>query len=147
MKFRFDAGTTIPEGFEDGLEIYTTRPDTLYGASFCAVAPDHPLAARFAETDPKLAAFIAECKKIGASEEVIEKAEKQGMALPLRVAHPFVEGKTLPVYVANFILMQYGTGAIFGCPAHDQRDLDFVRKYGLEVLSVVLPPDADHRKR
>lgn len=143
MKFRFDAGTTIPEGFEDGLEIYTTRPDTLYGASFCAVAPDHPLAARFAETDPKLAAFIAECKKIGASEEAIEKVEKQGMALPLRVAHPFVEGKTLPVYVANFILMQYGTGAIFGCPSGDQRDLDFARKYGLEVLPVVLPPDAD----
>ena len=143
MKFRFDAGTTIPEGFEDGLEIYTTRPDTLYGASFCAVAPDHPLAARFAETDPKLAAFIAECKKIGASEEAIEKVEKQGMALPLRVAHPFVEGKTLPVYVANFILMQYGTGAIFGCPSGDQRDLDFARKYDLEVLPVVLPPDAD----
>ena len=143
MKFRFDTGTTIPEGFEDGLEIYTTRPDTLYGASFCAVAPDHPLAARFAETDPKLAAFIAECKKIGASEEAIEKVEKQGMALPLRVAHPFVEGKTLPVYVANFILMQYGTGAIFGCPSGDQRDLDFARKYGLEVLPVVLPPDAD----
>ena len=143
MKFRFESVTSIPEGFEDGLEIYTTRPDTLYGASFCAVAPDHPLAAHFAETDAALADFIAECKKIGASEEAIEKAEKQGMALPLRVAHPFVEGKTLPVYVANFILMQYGTGAIFGCPAHDQRDLDFVRKYGLEVLPVVLPPDAD----
>lgn len=143
MKFRFEAGTSIPEGFEDGLEIYTTRPDTLYGASFCAVAPDHPLASHFAETNAALADFIAECRKIGASEEAIEKAEKQGMALPLRVAHPFVEGKTLPVYVANFILMQYGTGAIFGCPAHDQRDLDFVRKYGLEVLPVVLPPDAD----
>lgn len=143
MKFRFDNGTSMPEGFEDGLEIYTTRPDTLYGASFCAVAPDHPLAAHFAKNNAELADFIAECKKIGATEEAIEKAEKRGMALPLRVAHPFVEGKTLPVYVANFILMQYGAGAIFGCPAHDQRDLDFVRKYGLEVLPVVLPPDAD----
>ena len=143
MKFRFEAGTSAPAGFEDGLEIYTTRPDTLYGASFCAVAPDHPLAAHFAEKDPALADFIAECQKTGTSEEAIEKAEKKGMALPLRVAHPFAKGKTLPVYVANFILMQYGTGAIFGCPAHDQRDLDFVRKYGLEVIPVVLPPDAD----
>ena len=143
MKFRFEAGTSAPAGFEDGLEIYTTRPDTLYGASFCAVAPDHPLAAHFAEKDPALADFIAECQKTGTSEEAIEKAEKKGMALPLRVAHPFAEGKTLPVYVANFILMQYGTGAIFGCPAHDQRDLDFVRKYGLDVIPVVLPPDAD----
>ena len=143
MMFRFEAGTSAPAGFEAGLEIYTTRPDTLYGASFCAVAPDHPLAAHFAEKDPALADFIAECQKTGTSEEAIEKAEKKGMALPLRVAHPFAEGKTLPVYVANFILMQYGTGAIFGCPAHDQRDLDFVRKYGLEVIPVVLPPDAD----
>ena len=143
MKFRFAPGTEAPQGFEDGLEIYTTRPDTLYGASFCAVAPDHPLAAHFAERDAGLADFIAECKKVGASEEAIEKAEKEGMALPLRAAHPFVEGRTLPVYVANFILMQYGTGAIFGCPAHDQRDLDFVRKYDLDVLPVVLPEGAD----
>ena len=143
MKFHFEAGTSAPASFEDGLEIYTTRPDTLYGASFCAVAPDHPLATHFAEKDPALADFIAECQKTGTSEEAIEKAEKKGMALPLRVAHPFAEGKTLPVYVANFILMQYGTGAIFGCPAHDQRDLDFVRKYGLDVIPVVLPPDAD----
>lgn len=143
MKFRFENGTSIPEEFEAGLEIYTTRPDTLYGASFCAVAPDHPLAAHFAKSNTELADFIAECKKTGATEEAIEKAEKRGFALPLQVAHPFIEGKTLPVYVANFILMQYGAGAIFGCPAHDQRDLDFVRKYGLDVLPVVLPPDAD----
>lgn len=143
MKFRFAEETEIPKGFDGGLEIYTTRPDTLFGASFCAVAPDHPLAKHYAENSPELTGFIAECKKIGASEEAIEKAEKQGMALPLRVAHPFVEGKTLPVYVANFILMQYGTGAIFGCPSGDQRDLEFARKYGLEVLPVVLPPDAD----
>ncbi len=143
MKFRFAAGTQIPAGFEDGLEIYTTRPDTLFGASFCAVAPDHPLAAHFADRDPAVADFVARCKTIGASEEAIEKAEKEGVPLPLHVAHPFVDGKTLPVYIANFILMQYGTGAIFGCPAHDQRDLDFVRKYGLEAIPVVLPEGAD----
>ncbi len=129
----------------DGVEVYTTRPDTLFGASFVAVAADHPLAAHFATADPKLGDFIAECRRAGVSEEAIEKAEKKGMALPVRVAHPFVPGKTLPVYVANFILMGYGTGAIFGCPAHDQRDLDFVRKYGLEVIPVVLPPGEDAR--
>ena len=142
MTFRFADGTTPPEGF-DGLEIYTTRPDTLFGASFCAVAPDHPLAQHFAKTDNALEAFIAECQKTGTSEEAIEKAEKKGFELPLSVKHPFIEGKTLKVFVANFILMGYGTGAIFGCPAHDQRDLDFARKYGLEVTPVVLPPDAD----
>ncbi|MGE0409778.1 MAG: leucine--tRNA ligase [Amphiplicatus sp.] len=140
MTFRFDG--TPPDGF-DGLEIYTTRPDTLFGAAFLAVAPDHPLAAYFAKADPKLSLFIHECQQTGTSEEAIEKAEKRGMALPLRARHPFTDGKTLPVYVANFILMGYGTGAIFGCPAHDQRDLDFVRKYGLEVVPVVLPPGAD----
>ena len=142
MMFHFDSGTKIPEGF-DGLEIYTTRPDTLFGASFCAVAPDHPLAQHFSKSDKAIESFIAECQAAGTSEEAIEKAEKKGMALPLTVKHPFIEGKTLPVYIANFILMQYGTGAIFGCPAHDQRDLDFVRKYGLEVLPVVLPEGAD----
>jgi leucyl-tRNA synthetase len=142
MKFRFADRTKAPDGF-DGIEIYTTRPDTLFGASFVAVAPDHPLAAHFAKSDRKIEAFIADCQKTGTSEEAIEKAEKKGMALPLAVAHPFVAGKTLPVYIANFILMGYGTGAIFGCPAHDQRDLDFVRKYGLEVIPVVLPPGAD----
>lgn len=99
--------------------------------------------AHFAEDDTRVEAFIAECQAAGTSEEAIEKAEKKGLALPLAVEHPFIPGKTLPVYVANFILMQYGTGAIFGCPAHDQRDLDFARKYGLEVTPVVLPPDAD----
>ena len=143
MKFRFADGTVAPAGFEDGVEIYTTRPDTLFGASFCAIAPDHPLALQLAENNTELKAFIAECQKTGTSEEAIEKAEKRGMALGLTVAHPFIEGKTLEVWVANFILMQYGTGAIFGCPAHDQRDLDFVRKYGLEVLPVVLPEGAD----
>ena len=142
MKFHFADGTTPPADF-DGLEIYTTRPDTLFGASFCAVAPDHPLAEHFSKSSKEIESFVAECQAAGTSEEAVEKAEKKGMALPLKVKHPFIEGKTLPVYIANFILMQYGTGAIFGCPAGDQRDLDFVRKYGLEVIPVVLPPDAD----
>ncbi|MEX0644221.1 MAG: class I tRNA ligase family protein, partial [Parvularculaceae bacterium] len=142
MTFRFAPGTVAPKEY-DGVEIYTTRPDTLFGASFIAVAPDHPLAAFYAAQDKKVAAFIAECQRAGTSEEAIEKAEKIGFELPVRAAHPFIAAKTLPVFIANFILIGYGTGAIFGCPAHDQRDLDFVRKYGLEVIPVVLPPGED----
>ncbi|NHK28124.1 leucine--tRNA ligase [Parvularcula flava] len=142
LKMRFHADAGAPRGFE-AIEIYTTRPDTLFGASFVGVSPDHPLAAEFAKDDPKLQAFINECQAAGTSEEAIEKADKRGYRLAMTVKHPFVEGKTLPVYVANFILMQYGTGAIFACPAHDQRDLDFARKYDLDVIPVVCPPDAD----
>lgn len=130
-------------GRDDSLEVFTTRPDTLFGASFCAVSANHPLAAEMAEGNPELQAFIAECNRMGTSEADIETAEKRGYRTALEVEHPFVPGKTLPVYVANFVLMEYGTGAIFGCPAHDQRDLDFARKYDLPVLPVVLPPDAD----
>ncbi|MEE2690210.1 MAG: leucine--tRNA ligase [Pseudomonadota bacterium] len=142
MKFPFADGMKGPNG-EDGLEVYTTRPDTLFGASFAAVAIDHPLAAHYAAKDKDLAAFIADCQKVGTSEEAIEKAEKRGYKLPLRIAHPFVDGRAFPVFVANFVLMNYGTGAIFGSAGHDQRDLDFARKYGLEVIPVVLPPGAD----
>lgn len=142
MKFRFDGAIIVPE-IGDGLEVYTTRPDTLFGASFCAVAPDHPLAQYFRATNKDVDAFIADCQAAGTSEEAIEKAEKKGMALPVRVQHPFMPGKSLPVFIANFVLMSYGTGAIFGCPAHDPRDLDFARKYDLDVIPVVLPPDAD----
>ncbi|MDX1426123.1 MAG: class I tRNA ligase family protein, partial [Kiloniellales bacterium] len=113
------------------------------GMSFCALSPHHPLSARLAADDPALAAFIAECDRLGTSEEVIETAEKKGYDTGLSVDHPFLEGKRFPLYVANFVLMDYGTGAIFGCPGHDQRDLEFARKYGLEVIPVVLPPDAD----
>lgn len=130
-------------GRDDSLEVFTTRPDTLFGASFCAVSANHPLATEMAEGNPELQAFIAECNRMGTSEADIETAEKRGYRTALEVEHPFVPGKTLPVYVANFVLMEYGTGAIFGCPAHDQRDLDFARKYDLPVLPVVLPPDAD----
>ena len=130
----------VGEGAPDkGLRIYTTRPDTLFGASFCAIAPDHPLAQSLASKSQDLARFIADCRKSGTSAEDIEKAEKKGFQTHLRAKHPFVEGKELPVFVANFILMEYGTGAIFGCPAHDQRDLDFARKYDLEVIPVVIP--------
>ena len=125
------------------LEIYTTRPDTLFGAKFMAVAPDHPLAAAAAKHDSKLADFIEECRKVGTSVAAIETAEKKGYDTGLRVQHPFDDSWTLPVYVANFILMDYGTGAIFGCPAHDQRDLDFVNVYGLGATPVVCPPGVD----
>jgi leucyl-tRNA synthetase len=132
-----------PEGSIDQGEVYTTRPDTLYGMSFLALAPEHPLAAAVAARDPAAAAFIAECRQMGTSEAAIETAEKRGYDTGLRVRHPLLEGATFPVWIANFVLMEYGTGAIFGCPAHDQRDLDFARKYKLQVVPVVLPPGAD----
>ncbi len=124
----------------DAVEVFTTRPDTLFGASFLAVSANHPLALAAAKNDPKLQAFIEECNRTGTSEVTIETGEKLGYQTPLSVKHPFDPTWTVPVYVANFVLMEYGTGAIFGCPAHDQRDLDFARKYGLPVKAVVLPP-------
>ena len=137
LQFSF-ATRGAPEGFE-ALEVYTTRPDTLWGASFAAVSPEHPLA-KALEGDPAVAAFLAECRQIGTSEEELETAEKKGYDTGIRVVHPLDPGWELPVYIANFILMDYGTGAIFGCPAHDQRDLDFARKYGLAVIDVYVPP-------
>jgi len=123
-------------------EVFTTRPDTLFGMSFLAVAAEHPLAAAAAARNPAAASFIAECRSMGTSEVAIEQGEKKGFDTGLRVKHPF-NGKTYPVWIANFVLMEYGTGAIFGCPAHDQRDLDFARKYALDVVPVVLPPGGD----
>jgi leucyl-tRNA synthetase len=136
---------------QDGIadvEVYTTRPDTLFGMSFLALAPEHPLSAAVAARDPKAAAFVAECRRLGTSEAVIETAEKQGYDTGIRVEHPFLRDAagrpvSFPVWIANFVLMEYGTGAIFGCPAHDQRDLDFARKYHLAVVPVVLPPGED----
>ena len=125
------------------IEVFTTRPDTLYGASFLALSPHHPLAQSLAADDPNLAEFIAECDRLGTSEAVIEAAEKRGYRTALEAIHPLDPTRRVPVYVANFVLMEYGTGAIFGCPAHDQRDLDFARKYGLPVIPVVLPTGAD----
>lgn len=123
------------------LEVFTTRPDTIFGAAFCAISPSHPLAMELAEKDKALAEFIEDCNKMGVSTEAIEKAEKKGYDTGLRIIHPFRTGLELPLYVANFVLMEYGTGAIFGCPAHDQRDLDFARKYKLPVTPVVAPTD------
>ncbi|MBN8902050.1 MAG: leucine--tRNA ligase, partial [Rhodospirillales bacterium] len=139
LRFRLSA----PETGIETVEVYTTRPDTLYGMSFLAIAPEHPLAAAVAARDPKAAEFVAECRRMGTSEAAIETAEKFGFDTGLRVAHPFIEGASYPVWIANFVLMEYGTGAIFGCPGHDQRDLDFARKYDLPVTPVVLPPGAD----
>ena len=142
LEVRFELAAPGPSG-ETTLEIFTTRPDTLFGASFLAMSPDHPLAKALGDKDADLAAFQEKCRRMGTSVAVLETAEKEGYDTGLRVKHPFVEGKTLPLWVANFILMDYGTGAIFGCPAHDQRDLDFARKYGLEVTPVVLPRGTD----
>jgi leucyl-tRNA synthetase len=141
VRFMLDPATT--PNSETELEIFTTRPDTLFGAKFMAVAPDHPLAQAAAAKNPKLAAFIDEAKKIGTAQEAIDTAEKMGFDTGIKAMHPFDPNWKLPVYVANFILMDYGTGAIFGCPAHDQRDLDFVNKYGLGNTPVVCPPGQD----
>ncbi|MDZ7714320.1 MAG: leucine--tRNA ligase [Rhodovibrio sp.] len=130
-------------GRDQALEMFSTRPDTLFGASFCALSPHHPLAEELAESDPELRRFRQECEQLGTSEEAIERAEKRGYDTGLRARHPLMPDVTLPVYVANFVLMEYGTGAIFGCPAHDQRDLDFARAYGLPVTQVVLPQGKD----
>jgi leucyl-tRNA synthetase len=142
IRFALDQ-RTAPGDWREPVEVYTTRPDTLFGMSFLAIAPEHPLAARVAEQDPRAAAFIAACRSRGTSEAVIEMAEKQGHDTGVRVAHPFLPDQTFPVWIANFVLMEYGTGAIFGCPGHDQRDLEFSRKYGLAVIPVVLPPGED----
>jgi leucyl-tRNA synthetase len=135
-------GDGAPPGLGE-IEVFTTRPDTLFGASFVALSPAHPLTEALAKRDARLAGFVAECNRISTSEAAIETAEKMGYDTGLRVRHPFKEGATVPVWVANFVLMEYGTGAIFGCPAHDQRDLEFARKYGLPVVPVICPPGAD----
>ena len=127
----------------DNLEVFTTRPDTLFGASFCAIAANHPLAEELAKNNSKIAAFVEECNRIGTNEAAIEIADKKGVNTGITADHPFLEGKRLPVFIANFVLMEYGSGAIFGCPAHDQRDLDFARKYKLDVTPVVLPEKAN----
>ncbi|MCK1443437.1 leucine--tRNA ligase [Bradyrhizobium sp. 2] len=141
VRFALDQATT-PAG-ESELKIFTTRPDTLFGAKFMAISSDHPLAQAAAAKNPKLAQFIADIKKIGTAQEIIDTAEKQGFDTGIRAVHPFDPSWKLPVYVANFVLMEYGTGAIFGCPAHDQRDLDFVNKYNLGNIPVVCPEGQD----
>jgi leucyl-tRNA synthetase len=140
LQFGFET-VGAPPGFGT-LEVYTTRPDTLMGASFAAISPDHPLA-RALEADPEVAAFVAECRKGGTSAEEIETAEKIGYDTGIRVKHPLDPNWELPVWIANFILMDYGTGAIFGCPAHDQRDFDFATKYGLPIKAVFTADGSD----
>ncbi len=139
LQFAFST-VNAPEG-HDRIEVYTTRPDTLLGASFVGVSPDHPLAKELERGNPDVAAFCAECRKGGTTEEAIETAEKLGFDTGITVRHPFDTAHELPVYIANFILMDYGTGAIFGCPAHDERDFEFATKYGLPIISTYLPSE------
>ena len=140
LQFAFDT-VGAPAGF-DKIEVYTTRPDTLMGASFAAISPDHPLA-KVLEADPKVAAFLAQCRLGGTTAEALETAEKIGMDTGIRVKHPLDPNWELPVWIANFILMDYGTGAIFGCPAHDQRDFDFATKYALPIKPVFSADGSD----
>lgn len=142
MRVRFAVAGDAPAGVND-IEVFTTRHDTLFGASFIALSPDHPVSAKLAEQDAQLTDFIEETRHSGTSVAAIEAAEKIGYDTGLEVVHPFRPDERLRVFVANFVLMDYGTGAIFGCPAHDQRDLEFARKYGLNVIPVVLPPGED----
>ncbi|NVJ94227.1 MAG: leucine--tRNA ligase [Marivivens sp.] len=132
---RTDAGEAI--------EVYTTRPDTLMGASFVGISPDHPIAKELEANNPEIAAFVADCRKGGTTEEALEKAEKKGLDTGIRVKHPLDPSKELSVWIANFILMDYGTGAIFGCPAHDQRDFDFATKYGLDITPIFVADGAE----
>ena len=132
-----------PVGDIADVEVFTTRPDTIWGASFLALSPDHPVATALAADDPALAAFIAQCKAGGTSTAELERAEKLGYRTGLDALHPLDPSLRLPVTVANFVLAGYGTGALFGVPAHDQRDLDYARKYGFPVRRVVAGPDGD----
>jgi len=133
-------GFTLSDGSK--LDVYTTRPDTIFGASFVAVAPDHPVAQAAAESDPQAAAFIELCKQGGTTAAELETAEKLGFDTGLEAIHPFTNAR-LPVYIANFVLMEYGTGAIMAVPGHDQRDFDFATKYGLPILRVIAPSAAE----
>ena len=121
---------------ENKIKVFTTRPDTIFGASFIALSVDHDLSKNF-EGDKEFLEFKKKCDKTGTTEEALANAEKLGFKTNLLVKHPFIKDKNLPVYFANFVLMDYGTGAILGCPAHDQRDFDFAKKYNLEIIQVV----------
>ncbi|OIQ28435.1 MAG: leucine--tRNA ligase [Alphaproteobacteria bacterium MedPE-SWcel] len=134
LQFKFER----TDGAEP-IEVYTTRPDTLMGASFVGISPDHPIAKQLEAESSEVADFVAECRKGGTTEEAIETAEKLGYDTGLRVKHPLDPNWELPVWIANFILMDYGTGAIFACPAHDQRDFEFATKYGLPIIPVLEP--------
>lgn len=141
LRVRFEFKGARPGGKET-VEVFTTRPDTLFGASFIALSPDHEVSGILAAQDPAIAAFIAECHRMGTSAAALETAEKRGFDTGLRVEHPFEALSSLPVFIANFVLMDYGTGAIFGCPAHDQRDFEFATKYRLPIKPVVAPAES-----
>ena len=130
---------------ENQLKVFTTRPDTIFGASFIAIAVDHPLCKEIAK-DEAFQKFKDDCYKTGNTEESLAKTEKIGYKTSFEAKHPFIKDKKIPVYVANFVLMEYGTGAIFGCPGHDQRDLDFANKYNLAVIPVILPKDKTEKE-
>ncbi len=142
-RVRFAIDGKGPDGADDHIEVFTTRPDTLFGAAFVAIAANHPLAIAIGKSNQTAADFIAECAKLGTSEAAVETAEKKGFDTGLHASHPLDPAIKLPIHIANFVLMDYGTGAIFGCPAHDQRDLDFANAYGLKILPVVLPDGED----
>ena len=139
-KVRFEIASTDQTSTTD-LEVFTTRPDTLFGASFMAISADHPLSLELEKNNSEIQNFNQDCRRMGTSVMVIETAEKKGYDTGIKVKHPFIDNKTIPLYIANFVLMDYGTGAVFGCPAHDQRDLDFARAYDLEVTPVVEQQD------
>ena len=129
----------------DKIKVFTTRPDTLFGASFIALSIDHPIAKKF-EKNNNFISFKTESSKMGTTEEALANAEKIGFNTKLSAIHPLNGKIKLPIYIANFVLMDYGTGAIFGCPAHDQRDLDFANTYNLKILPVVRPKNIDAKK-
>ena len=141
-KVRFEIAATDQTSTTD-LEVFTTRPDTLFGASFMAISADHPLSLELEKNNSEIREFNLDCRRMGTSVMVIETAEKKGYDTGIKVKHPFIDNKTIPLYIANFVLMDYGTGAVFGCPAHDQRDLDFARAYDLEVTPVVEQQDGN----
>ncbi len=139
-------GLEIEFEVEDGgtLGVYTTRPDTLLGVTYMAVAAEHPLAQRAAHGNPDLQVFLAECQRTGVTEAVLETMEKRGMPTGMHAIHP-LSGERIPIWVANFVLMGYGTGAVMAVPAHDQRDWEFARRYGLRIHQVIQPADGRSR--
>ena len=141
LQFSFELEDEEGELLAEKLTVFTTRHDTIFGASFCAVAADHPISISAAQNSSEIEEFRKECASLGTSQEVIEQAEKKGIPLGVYARHPFNKELRLPIYAANFVLMGYGEGAVFGCPGHDQRDLDFANKYGLPVIAVVAPSD------
>ncbi len=141
LQFSFELEDENANLLDEKLTVFTTRHDTIFGASFCAVAADHPISIKASQNSTEISDFRKECASLGTSEEAIETAEKKGVFLGIYARHPFDQSIRIPVYAANFVLMGYGEGAVFGCPAHDQRDLDFANKYGLKVTPVVAPSD------